>query len=106
MESRSEFINAYKYLNRGGKEDRPRLISVVPCDRMRGNEHTLKHGSFPLNSRKHFFTVRVTKHWYGLLRSVMEFPSLEIFKSHLDMGQGSLFEKAAPLTSRGPFKPQ
>ncbi|KAK4831177.1 hypothetical protein QYF61_015647, partial [Mycteria americana] len=34
---------------------------VVPIGRTRGNGHKLKHRSFPLNIRKHFFTVRVTK---------------------------------------------
>lgn len=65
LESRSGFINAYKYLNGGGKEDRPRPFSVMPSDRIRGNEHTLEHGTFPLNIRKHFFTVRVIKHGAG-----------------------------------------
>ncbi|KGL84279.1 hypothetical protein N309_11622, partial [Tinamus guttatus] len=44
----------------------------------------LKHRKFNLHVRKNFFTVRVTEHWNRLPREVVEFPSLEIFKTLLD----------------------
>ncbi|KAK4816073.1 hypothetical protein QYF61_011297, partial [Mycteria americana] len=53
--------------------------------------HTVKHRRFPLNIRKHFFTVRVTEHWHRLPREVVESPSLEMFKSHLDMCRRMFF---------------
>ena len=63
----------------------PGSFSALLSDRTRGNGHKMKHGRFPLNIRKHFFTVRVTKHWHRLPRKVVVSPSLEILKKHLDM---------------------
>ncbi|KGL76353.1 hypothetical protein N309_02283, partial [Tinamus guttatus] len=48
------------------------------------NRCKLKHRKFNLHMRKSFFTVRVTEHWKRLPRGVVESPSLEIFKTHLD----------------------
>ena len=84
-----DLINVYKYLKGRCKEGRAKLFSVVPSGRTRGHGQKLKHKSFPLNIRNHFFTVRMTKHWHRLPREVVESPSLEIFKSHLDMVLGN-----------------
>jgi len=37
-----------------------------------------------MNVRKKFFALRVTEHWNRLPRAVVDSPSLEIFKTHLD----------------------
>jgi len=81
---RGDLIYAYKYLERGCQEDGVRLFSVVPSDRTRGNRHKLKQRKLHLNMRKNFFTLRVTEPWPRLPREVVESPSLEIFKTHLD----------------------
>ena len=57
---------------------------LVPSDRTRGNGHNLKHRKFHVNMRKNFFPLRVTEPWPRLPREVVESPSLEILKTHLD----------------------
>ena len=69
-------MNAYKYLQGGCQKDGPRLFSVVPSNRTRGDGHKPKHKKFYLNMRKNFFTVRVMEPWNIFPRGVVDSPSL------------------------------
>ena len=60
--------------------------------------------------RESFFTERVTEHWNRLLKDIVEFPSLETFKTHLDPpalpAVGDCSSKGLDwVISRGPFQP-
>jgi len=54
-------------------------------NRTRGNGHKMKQSKFHLNMRKNFFTLWVTEPWPRMPREVVESPSLEIFKTLLDV---------------------
>ncbi|PKU45524.1 reverse hypothetical protein [Limosa lapponica baueri] len=81
---RGDLINIYKYLNCGCQEEGASLFLVVPSDRTRGKGHNLEHKKFYLNMRRNFFTLRVAEHWNRLPREVVESPSLETLKTHMD----------------------
>lgn len=79
--------------------------SVVSSDRARDNGHNVQHRSVPLK----IFPVRVTEHWCRLLREVVEFSFLEIFKT----SQGNWLwvtvleqERLHQMDFRGPCPPQ
>jgi len=61
--------------------------------------------------RENFFTLRVTEPWNRLPREVVESPSLEIFKTSLDVVLCSLLwvtllgQGLDWVTQRGPFQP-
>jgi len=83
-----EIINVYKYQKGPCKEEGAWLFPVVRSDR-RGSGHKLKHWRFPLNIRKHFFTLRMTEHWHRLPREVVTSPFWEILKSCLGVVLGN-----------------
>lgn len=57
---------------------------MTGSNRIRGNGRNWNTRSSNANTRKNFFPVRVTEHWNRLLRKIVEFLSLEIFKTYLD----------------------
>lgn len=71
-----------------GTKKKSRLFSVVTSSRTIDSGHKWEDRSSHFNTRKQFCAVLVTEHWNKLSREAVESPSLEIFKSHLDMDLG------------------
>lgn len=66
------------------------FFSQVTSNRTWRNGLRLLHGRFRLKNKKNFFVETVVKHWNRLCRTVVEFLSLEVFKSCVDMALRSM----------------
>jgi len=85
-----DLIVAFQCLKGSYKKEGNRHFSRVCGDRARENGLNLKKGTFRLDIRKKYFTVRVLWHWNSLLRDEANALSLETFMARLDQTLGSL----------------
>ena len=79
----NDLINVHKYLVWESKGHGQPLQQSVGTEQGEMAINLSIGSSAPV--RRNFFTVRVMEHWTRLPREGVDFPSLEIFKTHLDL---------------------
>lgn len=83
QKAQRDLINVYKYWKRGSKESRVSFSSSERQDRRQWTQVKIQESAF--KHRKNFSTLIVFRHWHRLPRETVDSPSLEIFKTWLDM---------------------
>ena len=80
------------------KQEGERLFLRGDNDKTSGNGLKLRQERFGLDIRREFFTQRMVTHWNMLPKEVVDAPSLEAFKTRLDVALGSLVWCWPPCT--------
>ena len=73
---RADLIAVFQYLKGAHRKAEEGLFVREWSDRTRNNGFKLK-GTFRLDIRKKFFTLRVVMHWHRLPREAVDAPSLK-----------------------------
>jgi len=87
---RRDLITMFHCLKSGYKEDGDSLFTRSNVEKMRGSGYKLHLGTFRLDRRGKFFTMRTTSHWNSLPREVVDCTMLVTFQIQLDRVLGCL----------------
>ena len=80
---RGDLIALLRHLKGGYSKVRIGLFSQVTA--MRWNGLKFRQGKFRLDIGNHFSSARAVRQWHRLPREVVQSPSLEVFKSRVDV---------------------
>jgi hypothetical protein len=96
-----ELIEAYKYTH-GLYKVTERLLEFETRTNTRGHGYKLKKLRCNFSTRQHVFSLRVTDMWNSLPDSIVDAPSMNVFKNRLDE---AVQEHMFSLTCLAPYGP-
>ena len=97
---RGDLIETYKYTHDMYTTAHKPFTLDSNIYNTRGHNYKLSKQRCNKNTRKHFFSLRITNHWNNLPYNVVNAPSLNAFKSRLDIALSSYHYKLNPDFNR------